>query len=320
METNKYWSQYWQQGSETSFGGSLPNGYDGKLKEEWQSVFTEMSANEKVLDLCTGNLSLIRLANRSIPMFSSVKFTGVDYAQIETNEFIQSHPNVNLIGEVNIENLPFDTEVFDHIISNFGIEYSELNKSIVEASRVLKGGGKINFLCHHNESTLIKASTKELQFINDVLIRNGAMEQLETLLFALEFKNKEQNSAGKLLGNVKTESSLDTELCRDNLNKEMVKLLERHGAYLYNTEFMGFFKYIFSKQAINKVQELKHYKQELIGYQRRIDVMVKAALRTESIKELNKLLLRNNIEHITEYLISDNNGVIGYKVSGTKSF
>jgi hypothetical protein len=67
------------------------------------------------------------------------------------------------------------------------------------------------------------------------------------------------------------------------------------------------------------VHELKHYKQELIGYQRRIDVMVKAALRTESIKELNKLLLRNNIEHITEYLISDNNGVVGYKVSGTKS-
>jgi ubiquinone/menaquinone biosynthesis C-methylase UbiE len=191
MESSWFWSQYWQQNNVTSFGSSLKNGYTGTLKEQWESIFGQLKAGDKVLDLCTGNLSLIRLAKDSMPSFARVEFTGVDFAQISANEFVENNKNVRLLGEVNIECLPFENETFDHVISNFGIEYSDLASSIVEASRVLKRGGKVDFICHHETSMLIKSSKEELAFIYDLQKLNGPVSKLESFVTAI---NKEEFS------------------------------------------------------------------------------------------------------------------------------
>ncbi|MGB0936883.1 MAG: class I SAM-dependent methyltransferase [Colwellia sp.] len=312
MESSRFWSQYWQQNNVTSFGSSLKNGYTGALKEQWGSVFEQLKDEEKVLDLCTGNLSLVRLAKDSLQSFANVEFTGVDFAQIGANEFVENNPNVRLLGEVNIENLPFENEIFDHVISNFGIEYSDLSNSIAEAARVLKKGGKVDFICHHERSNLIKSSKEELAFISDVLKLNGPMSQLEALINAIH-----KEGLSKSLPQAKKDS--EAESLRESLNKAMSELLDKYGSYLYNSEFMKFFKFIFSKQASDKLFALNSYKAELTGYQVRISAMVNSALNDESVSAFNKRLVNNGFEQPKNEAVFDENVMIGYKIASIKS-
>jgi ubiquinone/menaquinone biosynthesis C-methylase UbiE len=312
MESSWFWSQYWQQNNVTSFGSSLKNGYTGTLKEQWESIFEQLKAGDKVLDLCTGNLSLIRLAKDSMPSFARVEFTGVDFAQISANEFVENNKNVRLLGEVNIECLPFENETFDHVISNFGIEYSDLSNSIAEAGRVLKKGGKVGFICHHERSTLINTSKEELAFIGDVLKLNGPMSQLEAFITAI---NKEDLSNHL----PQTNKVLEAENLRGALNKSMSELLDKYGSYLYNSEFMKFFKFIFSKQVIDKALEVDSYKKELIGYQVRISAMVNSALNDGAVEAFNKTIIHNGFEQPKNEAVFDGNSMIGYKISSVKT-
>lgn len=312
MESSRFWSQYWQQNNITSFGSSLKSGYTGVLKEQWESIFEQLKDGAKVLDLCTGNLSLVRLAKGSMPSFPRIEFIGVDFAQIEADEFVDNNPNVQLLGEVNIESLPFETETFDHVISNFGIEYSDLSNSIKEASRVLKKGGKIDIICHHDTSTLIQSSKQELSFISDVLKLNGPMTKLQVFVTAIN-KKQPSNNLAPIKANSKTEQ------LRAELNKAMSELLDKYGSYLYESEFMKFFKFIFGKEVSDKVLELNRYKEELTGYQVRIKAMVDSALNKETLIALNQELVNNGFEQSTNQVVSDVNGVIGCKISSVKS-
>jgi ubiquinone/menaquinone biosynthesis C-methylase UbiE len=302
MQYDKFWSQYWQQGNKTSFGESLKNGYKGNLKKEWENVFSKLQPNHCVLDLCTGNLSLIRIAAQSLDTFEQVNFTGVDYANIEANSFVDSHCNVSLIPRVNIENLPCEDSSFDRVISNFGIEYSNLDKSINEVYRVLKPKGRIDLVCHHEESSLIKASSKELAFMNDLLMEYGILNKLEALLAALALNN----------------DSINKEELRNEVNLIMSSLLTKYGEYIHASEFMAFFKYVFRKQTTDKIGSFKEYKQELIGYRFRIESMINASLNKESLLKINVLFKRLNLNIIKQNLLKENDEVIGYVISAEK--
>jgi hypothetical protein len=98
----------------------------------------------------------------------------------------------------------------------------------------------------------------------------------------------------------------------------MSELLDKYGSYLYNSEFMKFFKFIFSKKVNDRVLELQKYKEELIGYQVRIEAMVSSSLNSESVKEFNEALISNGLEQPTNEAVYDNNGMIGYKISSAK--
>ena len=143
MDKDNYWSQYWQQGNKTSFGDKHEHGYEGVLKKEWDSIFSKLKPGSSVIDLCTGNLSLIRMASQFDNSFAEINFTGVDYANIVTDDFVHNNDNVVFLTGVNIEKMDCEDKSFDHVISNFGIEYSNVERSIIEIARILKKNGSL---------------------------------------------------------------------------------------------------------------------------------------------------------------------------------
>jgi len=302
MNSEKYWSQYWLQGNKTSFGDTFQAGYEGTLKQEWGDFFSTINPKCSVLDLCTGNASLIRIAATTLSYFNQITFTGVDYASILNDDFIAKHKNVDIKSKVNIENLPFDDNSYDFIISNYGIEYSDIYKSTAEAARILKKNGLLNILCHYHDSVLIKDSKDELKYLTSLLTTNGVLNNLELLLTSLNKKNNED----------------ERECYRAKLNDEMNLLANSYGNYFYKSDFMSFFKFLFSAKATDKSIEFNDFKNELLGYKYRINSMVSSALTPEKITKIKACFKDNKLKLMNEKSIEHNGNIIGYKISAKK--
>lgn len=76
----------------------------------------------------------------------------MDSAAIDPPAFVTRHAElyaaIAFRGGVSIEALPFPSGHFGAAISQYGIEYSDLSKSLSEAVRVLAAGGRIRFVVH----------------------------------------------------------------------------------------------------------------------------------------------------------------------------
>ena len=69
---------------------------------------------------------------------------------------------VAFTGGVSVAQLPFSDAKFDAVISQFGIEYADLQFAIPEALRVLRPGGLLGFLMHHEASRPANLARVEL--------------------------------------------------------------------------------------------------------------------------------------------------------------
>lgn len=164
-----HWDEYWQLGHITSFGESFKGNYSGMLRNIWCHEFETLPDNFKVLDIATGNGALPLLISQClINKKLSGHIDGIDLAKIKTeinNHDLSESIKIKLKGGVNCDCLPFDNEKYDLIVSQYGIEYSNLSKSIPEAVRVLKSGGRLSIVTHHYQSFIINRNRRILNIL-----------------------------------------------------------------------------------------------------------------------------------------------------------
>ena len=237
MKDKEYWSQYWEQGHQTSFGNFFKAGYQGIIKSHWEKIFKSVVNASSVLDLCTGNASLLRLAEGVMNDFSSHSFTGVDYAKISVNDSFEELANVTLLFDTNIEYLPLPDESYDLIISNFGLEYSIFNQSLIEVSRLLKPEGRVEFICHHHDSIIVQANNKELAMLNVILSPGNALDCLFGLLESL------------------ASDKLDAESWRHKLNTQLTELNNTFVNEFQPSEFVRFLKFVLKPNVQDKLSK-----------------------------------------------------------------
>ncbi|WP_372940740.1 class I SAM-dependent methyltransferase [Shewanella sp.] len=178
---NNHWSEYWQQGHTTSFGDALSGNYEGILKSIWQPIFSGLQDGFLAVDIGTGNGSLPLLIRESLEG-SDIKgeVVGIDLAEVkltEKNLAEQSNTAIKLLSNEASESLPFATGTVDLYTSQFGFEYSDIDLSLKEASRVLKDNGQFSLVFHHANSMIINRNRKILR-----LVEQPEAEQLVTCL------------------------------------------------------------------------------------------------------------------------------------------
>jgi len=305
MTASKPWSQYWSQGHKTSFGNTFNDCYEGIIKSEWRKVFMNMKPEDSVLDLCTGNASLIRLAKQESVCFSAISFTGVDYADVVVDQQFLNLANVKLLFNQNIEQLSFRDNTFDFVISNFGIEYSCLTKSLSEAARVLKDGGRIDFFCHHIESKIIQSSQTELLMLTDIYKNNGAIGCLKKLITSLEKK-------------VGSTSADDSEHWRLKLNECLALLVDKFGATFHQGDFITFLKFVLKPTTKEKMNIFKIFNEEMIDYKMRLNEMVNAAITLSKIEDIMLTLTSLGFIDIVQAPILSEGECIAYKIEAIK--
>ena len=112
------------------------NGYEGAVKNWWLDVLKINKTRVDLLDIGCGNGALLI---DTLGILENGSYTGVDLANVQFSEpalkKMSQYPEfeATLYNQTGAETLPFSAASFDLVSSIFGIEYSDLDKSIPEA-------------------------------------------------------------------------------------------------------------------------------------------------------------------------------------------
>lgn len=181
--TPEQWSALWTRDTVTTLDSMFPDNYDLSVAEFWKQLLDNEPA--RVIDLACGNGALVWLANDILNKNGDTTIiTGIDSADIDPFKTLKKNkkdfPTLRFIGNTSIEELPFEDSSIDIAISQYGLEYSDLQRSIPELGRVLKPEAKTGFILHNDQSTILKGSTRYLKhhklILNDIRIHELFLE------------------------------------------------------------------------------------------------------------------------------------------------
>ena len=154
------WTSYWQHSH--NMGTCLPESSGplvATLNTVWDNLGKTIKQGSTILDLACGighvGLALLKIQ----PNFD---ITGVDYAKIS------SKAPFEILSNIDLSKLPFENNSFLHCVSQFGFEYSDMEKAASEVSRVTKPDGSLTFVMHHQGSKILKTNIDRYVCLNDL--------------------------------------------------------------------------------------------------------------------------------------------------------
>ncbi len=178
------WSRYWASGALHSCAGSYGQTYEGPIAAFWQQGFAALPRDARVLDIATGNGPLPRLL-LATPNRGDLRCEAVDLAQIAPPWLAQlpagERARLNFRGGCAAEKLPFEAASFDLVISQWGLEYSTLPLSVPELLRVLKPGGQLRLVLHHQQGLPVRQARDELDHLQWLLAAEGFVDTAEAM-------------------------------------------------------------------------------------------------------------------------------------------
>ena len=169
------WDLYWQFDRIAScFDGAGASNYDASIAEPWRDYFRALPPGARILDLCTGNgaaaLIAAKVARTEDKGFA---VTAVDQADIDPGRYVTRHAEdlatIRFVGRTDVEALPFADAGFDVAISQYGIEYADLDRAISELARVLAAGGRTRLVVHAADG-IVAAGARDVIADADFLI------------------------------------------------------------------------------------------------------------------------------------------------------
>mgnify|MGYP000117163908 CR=1 FL=1 len=299
------WSQYWQQGYLTSFGSSIKTNYQGVIKEYWFRFFDKLTNQDKVLDIGTGNGALIALAQAHPSLHCD--FVGIDYANVNIcdNSLIEQK-NIEFISNVQAEELIFGAGEFTAAIAQFSLEYTNIEQSIEEVSRVLANKGRFQFVCHHSDSLIVQPNSILLKTALRILDKDGILDTLKQLI----------NELGQKSG----PKSKTSEKLRNKFNNLVYDFLKVDELAFQNTNFPSLIKSVFTQKNFAIRQEIIcQFEEEFTGQISRFTQLSNAAL-NQTDKE-NLLLLCQQAQLIiekNEIMFQEDGQILAHVISGHK--
>lgn len=190
MAHDDHWSGYWSAGYFHSLPTTYFGNYHGALLAWWERAFCLFHSNSRIMDLATGNGALAVLAAEySYRNDLSFEVTGIDSAKINAAVMLAAAPavsaSIRLFGDTPIESVSDNRFNADAVISQFGIEYSDLPKSLPVVAERLAAGGHMAFIMHCTESILVARSKRDAAIWQAVLA-SGLFESFSSLSLAQE--------------------------------------------------------------------------------------------------------------------------------------
>ena len=172
MTDNWVWNQYWHADRIAScFDDAGARNYDEFVASGWRQFFADLPSGAGILDLCTGNGAIALLAAESA---NDPKIVAVDQADIDPSLYVTRHreslAKIQFVPRVNIESLPFEDRTFEAVVSQYGVEYSNLDKSIPQIARVVATDGRLRLVMHAAEGSVAATIQKLIPEIEFLLV------------------------------------------------------------------------------------------------------------------------------------------------------
>lgn len=187
-KSNRGWRRYWR---ENRLAACVPDNPDSAaaIETHWTGFFSALPAGKRVLDIATGNgVLLVWAARAARAAGSEFRLTGIDLADIDPARFLPEHridlAAAQFIGNTAAESLPFADGSFDVVVSQYGLEYADLELALSEAARVLASGGQLHWLAHGNDSIVVAQGRAQLVDIDLLLAPEGPFAAMNTYIEA----------------------------------------------------------------------------------------------------------------------------------------
>ncbi len=165
------------------------------IENHWAGFFADNSTGNRVLDVATGNGVLLVWAARAARATGrQLTLTGIDLADIDPARFLPEYradlSAARFVGRTAAESLPFADGSFDTVVSQYGLEYAELEQALSEAARVLAPGGRLHWLAHDADSMVVGQGRAKLADIDLLLASEGPFAAMKAYVQARTRRRK----------------------------------------------------------------------------------------------------------------------------------
>lgn len=161
------WDQYWRDGRLASCGGEGGAAYQAAITEGWREFFRTLPDGSRILDVCTGNGAVARVAEETARergiRFEIEAFDGAVIARSGSGSMIHFR------SRVRAESLPYPDASFDVVVGQYGLEYTDLERSLPELARVSAPGCRVRFMTHAREGVVVEHARHQLEDARQVL-------------------------------------------------------------------------------------------------------------------------------------------------------
>lgn len=173
------WARYWTTGALHSCATSFAANYDGSISSFWRDAFDPLVGGSRVLDIATGNGALPKLLVESTAD-ATITCDAVDLAPVAPSWLVllpvAQRGRARFHAGTPAESLPFESARFALAISQFGLEYTDLDRSIAELLRVMQRPSRVALVVHHAGSRLVEMAVEERRHIGWMLESGGLFE------------------------------------------------------------------------------------------------------------------------------------------------
>lgn len=173
------------------------------IEAHWSGIFSRLAPGSRVLDVATGNgVLLVWAARVARAAGHELVLTGVDLADIDPMRYLPEHQvdlqAARFIGKTAAESLPFADGSFDMVVSQYGLEYAQLEPALSEVARVLESGGQLIWLAHGNDSIVVAQGRAQLSSIDLLLARDGPFAAMKAYV-AARIRRRQVSRATRIL-------------------------------------------------------------------------------------------------------------------------
>jgi len=316
------WSVFWQSDQLQSCMPVSEAGASDQLYSAWRDFFDTLPAGARILDLGTGNGSLaIQAVEASRARSEPFSVHGVDLADIQPSRYVTSA--TTLLDEITfhprmpMEKLPFADDYFDAVASQYALEYSNMRKSLPEALRVLKSGGRFCLLMHADDGVLKNRCRLQSQQARTILESNlfTALVSMLERSVAAEAQNTPQ-ALSVAEQSISTFKTILDDLLRGFSNDEDHSLVNNLFAAI--TRLPDMRKSQSLETLIVMADDIRNL---LIAQSKRLQAMQKAALNDKAANDIADRLRALNAENVTleAATAGTKEHCVGYWLSGDKS-
>lgn len=183
----KAWGDFWAQNAnrprqdgdgQQIKGGCLPQRWMAIEEAQqacWQEFGKGAKDNARVLDLATGDGRVLHWLRAGRGDLACV---GIDLSP----QLPPPPPGIETRSGIAMEQLPFDDDSFECVVSQFGFEYGDTQAVINEIARVLVPGGSVGLMVHRGDGPILEHNRARASEIGWVLeergVARGAIEAL----------------------------------------------------------------------------------------------------------------------------------------------
>ncbi|MDX2143406.1 MAG: class I SAM-dependent methyltransferase [Rhodospirillaceae bacterium] len=319
QDKHRIWDSYWADSRIQSAVAENPVA-EAVIDAHWREFFAELPDGAHILDLGCGNGAVALIAARvSQEQGKNFQIHGIDAANIDPPKYVAKEAEllktIAFKGLTLMEDLPFEQGQFDAVVSQFAMEFSDLNKSCAEVGRVMKRGAKFCALSlAANSRPVAQAAAKMRQ--SQFLAGNTKLFDVATAVAQALFN----------IENTPGQEGRDTKKYLEKFSQEVEKTMEKfkHGESETIEAVITGLQHVFVIRKtigiLEQVNMIALMKKRVATHVTRLEAMTRAALGDNAVVGFKRKLADAGVGSVQSApFAAPEMGTIAWKLTATRT-